>query len=117
MYNSTLFIHSTVFSSSDVAIQQGYPRQEDLNLQVSIALHIPSSATLLSSDTIPLVPGDALISIVLGAATPFYHQTGRPVLQIESYMEQDDSRNMGLILGTSVPLGLLGVAGCGILTM
>ena len=72
-----------------------------MKLQVSIALRIPNGANLTTSFVIPLIPGNTLIPIALRAATPFYLNTGRPLIEIKAYQE-NSSNLLGIILGTSI---------------
>ncbi len=111
-------LYSVTFTTADIIVQDGYPISvTSSSIRLSIGLRIPNSASLISPDTIPLVPGDTLINIILRAATPFYLQTGRPILEIQNYKEANMSENTAIIVGTTVPLIILVIAGIGILIL
>lgn len=94
-----IFYSSVNFTSSNVVFQPGYPRQlPGTNLQVAIILCYPANTNL----TI-LVPGNAMITIALRAATPFYIKTGRSFIEISSY---EENNMLSLGLGIGIP-GLL----------
>lgn len=85
----------------------------ETSIDVSIVLHIPRTATLLSTATDPLVPKNTLAAIILNSATPFYLRTSRPFLAISS--DTTGTGNTGrftntAIAGTTVPATILIVA-------
>ena len=84
-------------------------RRSSFSIDLAIALHIPETASLISADTIPIIPEDTLIAIILRVATPFYLQTGRPIQEIRSFGKESKSDNRDLVLGTSIPLSFLAV--------
>lgn len=95
-----IFYSSVNFTSSNIVFQPGYPRQlPGMNLQVAIILRYPENSNL----TILLVPGNAMITIALRAATPFYIKTGRSFIEISSY---EENNMLSLGLGIGIP-GLL----------
>ena len=70
-----------------------------MSLQVAIILRFPENTNL----TILVVPGNAMITIALRAATPFYIKTGRSFTEISSY---EENNMLSLGLGIGIP-GLL----------
>ncbi len=110
--------YRTTFSSSDVKLQEGYPvAVSSRSIKVSVGLYLPPSAMLVSEANDPIIPRETLIAIILNAATLFYVQTGRPILEIEAPENEKKSGNTGLVVGTTIPFLLLTLAGVGIIVL
>ena len=113
-----LLQYRTTFSSSDVKLQEGYPvAVSSSSVKLSVALYLPPSAMLVSEANEPIIPRAALIATILKAATPFYLQTGRPILEIEAPTNKETSSNTGVVAGTTIPFLLLILAGVAIIVL
>ena len=74
-----------------------------MNLQLAVAIAFP---TPINQTTQPrLIPQAAVVAISLRSATPFYLQTGRPLVSVSAL--SDGSENLLIALGTSIPLLLV----------
>lgn len=71
-----------------------------MNLQLAVAVTLPTSASQVAEPY--LIPQAALVAISLRSATPFYLQTGRPLVSVSAL--QDGSGSLLIALGTSIPL-------------
>lgn len=90
---------SVQFTASHIVLLSGYPQEEDgMNLVLAVAIALPGETTQF----IPQVAG---VAISLRSATPFYLQTGRPLVRVSAY--GDGSESLIVALGTSIPLLLV----------
>lgn len=74
-----------------------------MKLQLAVAIAFPTSTDQAIDPH--LIPQAAVVAISLRSATPFYLQTGRPVVSVSAL--NDGSENLLIALGTSIPLLLV----------